>query len=716
MTEDQIISILNRELRASSGYIGGEIVTRRRKSLEYYLGKPFGNEQEGRSQVVSTDVSDTVESLMPSLMKIFTAGDNIFHCEPAGPEDEKVAKQASDYINHVFYKENRGFSAIYTAFKDALVQKNGILKVYWDDSEKTSREEYKRLTEDEYNLLIADKEVSVNEHKEYEEEFEDDNGKVIDKVKFHDVVIYKTQMYGQVKIDPIPPEEFLIERRAKSIDSANFVCHRVSMTRNSLIEMGYDPEIVNNLPTGDAEYYLEDRQVRYQDTDFSAPQDRGDKSTDEVLIHECYVRLDLNGDGKSELHKICLAGTGSYRILAMDEIDSIPFVSMTPIIMPHRFYGRSVSELIEDIQLIKSTVMRQMLDNMYLTNNNRIAIQDGQVAMDDLLTNRPGGIVRTKQPPSNVMQVMTAQPITEQASGLLAYLDSVREARSGVTKTAQGLQADALNVDTATGMNQVLTQSQMRMELIARTFAETGVKDLGIKIFELLCKYQQKEKLVRIRGEFVPMTPFEWRDRVNLSVKVGLGTGSKEQQLILLNAILQRQLQAINLQQNVYGPVVNLKNIYSTLQKLVENAGLGSVEPFFMDPEVGAAQMPQLPPKPPTEFEKVSLAQVQGENQRAILDSEVQMKKMESALRQKLLDFELQVKEMELKYGTKINELEMKNRSMIEQQQVRQSGDLFKEIMKGQKQFFNGKGSKQTDFGGEKGPATAGRTPDERGV
>ena len=716
MTEDQIISILNRELRASSGYIGGEIVTRRRKSLEYYLGKPFGNEQEGRSQVVSTDVSDTVEALMPSLMKIFTAGDNIFHCEPAGPEDEKVAKQASDYINHVFYKENRGFSAIYTAFKDALVQKNGILKVYWDDSEKTSREEYKRLTEDEYNLLIADKEVSVSEHKEYEEEFEDDNGKVIDKVKFHDVVIYKTQMYGQVKIDPIPPEEFLIERRAKSIDSANFVCHRVNMTRHALIEMGYDPEIVNNLPTGDAEYYLEDRQVRYQDTDFSAPQDRGDKSTDEVLIHECYVRLDLNGDGKSELHKICLAGTGSYRILAMDEIDSIPFVSMTPIIMPHRFYGRSVSELIEDIQLIKSTVMRQMLDNMYLTNNNRIAIQDGQVAMDDLLTNRPGGIVRTKQPPANVMQVMTAQPITEQASGLLAYLDSVREARSGVTKTAQGLQADALNVDTATGMNQVLTQSQMRMELIARTFAETGVKDLGIKIFELLCKYQQKEKLVRIRGEFVPMTPFEWRDRDNLSVKVGLGTGSKEQQLILLNAILQRQLQAIQLQQNVYGPVVNLKNIYSTLQKLVENAGLGSVEPFFMDPEVGAAQMPQLPPKPPTEFEKVSLAQVQGENQRAILDSEVQMKKLESALRQKLLDFELQVKEMELKYGTKINELEMKNRSMIEQQQVRQSGDLFKEIMKGQKQFFNGKGSKQTDFGGEKGPATAGRTPDERGV
>ena len=653
---------------------------------------------------------------MPSLMKIFTAGDNVFHCEPVGPEDEKVAKQASDYINHVFYKENRGFTALYTAFKDALIQKNGILKIYWDDSEKTTREEYHKLTEDEYNLLIADPEISIGEHKEYEEEFKDQNNKVIDKVTFHNVVVYKTQSYGQVKIEPVPPEEFLIERRAKSIDSANFVCHRTYMTRTQLVEMGYDQDVVYKLPTGDSEYYLEDRQVRYQEVDFSAPQDRGDDSSDEVLIHECYVKMDANEDGKSELYKVCLAGTGAYKILDMQEIDSIPFVSMTPIIMPHRFYGRSVSELIEDIQLIKSTVMRQMLDNMYLTNNNRIAIQDGQVAIDDLLTNRPGGIVRTKQPPANVMQVMTAQPITEQASGLLAYLDAVRESRSGVTKVAQGLQSDSLNTETATGMNQVLTQSQMRMELIARTFAETGVKDLGIKIFELLCKYQQKEKLVRIRGEFVPMTPYEWRDRVNLSVKVGLGTGSKEQQLILLNSILQRQLQAIQLQGNVYGPVVNLKNIYATLQKLIENAGLGNAEPFFMDPEVGAAQMPPLPPPAPTEFEKVSLAQVQGENERAVLSSQVQMKKLESELRQSLLDFELRVKEMELKYGTKINELELRNKSMVEQTQVKQSGDIFKEIMKGQQKFFNERGSQQTDFAGEEGSANAGRTPDEGSI
>jgi len=351
---------------------------------------------------------------------------------------------------------------------------------------------------------------------------------------------------------------------------------------------------------------------------------------------------------------------------------------------------------------------------MYLTNNNRVAIQDGQVAMDDLLTNRPGGIVRTKQPPQNVMMPIQAQPITDQASGMLGYLDAVKESRTGVSKTAQGLNPDSLNNKTATGMNQVLTQSQMRMELIARIFAETGVRDLGLKLFELICKYQQKEKIVRIRGKYIPMRPYEWKDRVNVTVRVGLGTGSKEQQLILINAILERQMQAINLQQNVYGPMVNLRNIYNSLKKLVENAGLSSIEPFFMDPEVGAAQMPPLPPKPPTEFEKVTLAQVQGENQRAVMKNNVEMKRIEAQMRQQLLDFELKIKDLELKYGTKIDELELKRRSMLEQADLNKSGDLMKEIVKGQGQFFNGQGN--TDQAGQESRTTSERSPTEDSI
>ena len=202
-TEREILEVLNREIHNASGFIGGELVARRKKSLEYYLGMPLGNEQEGRSQVVSNDVLDTVESLMPSLMRIFTAGDNVFNCEGTGPEDDEMARQCSDYLNYIFYKENEGFLALYSAFKDALIQKNGILKVYWDDAQKTEREEYTRLTDDEFNDLVADPQVKVSNHSEYEEPITDDRGKEIDKVALHDVVIHRTKLYGQAGIGSI---------------------------------------------------------------------------------------------------------------------------------------------------------------------------------------------------------------------------------------------------------------------------------------------------------------------------------------------------------------------------------------------------------------------------------------------------------------------------------------------------------------------------------
>jgi len=714
-SDTEIKAVLSREIHNASGFIGGELVARRKKSLEYYLGMPLGNEQEGRSQVISNDVLDTVESLMPSLMRIFTAGDNVFSCEGVGPEDDEMARQCSDYLNHIFYKDNNGFLALYSAFKDALIQKNGILKVYWDDSAKTEREEYTRLTDDEFNDLVANPEVKVSNHSEYEEPITDDQGKELDKVTLHDVVIHRTKLYGQVRIEPVPPEEFLIARRSKDINSSNFVCHRTTKSKSELIEMGYDADVVDGLPSGDTDFFTEDKFVRHQDVDFSHGSTEGDKSTMNVLIYECYIKMDINEDGIAELVKVTAAGTAAGKILDITEVDSFPFVSMTPVIMPHRFHGRSISELVEDIQLIKSTVMRQMLDNMYLTNNNRVAVQDGQVSMDDLLTNRPGGIVRTKQPPQNVMMPIPAQPITDQATTMLGYLDSVKETRTGITRQSQGLDANTLN-KTATGQNQILTQSQMRMELIARIFAETGVKDLALKMFELTCKYQNKEKIVRIRGKYIPMRPYEWKDRVNITVEVGLGTGSKEQQLILMNAILERQMQAINLQQNVHGPMVNLRNIYNSLKKLVENAGLNGIEPYFMDPEVGAAQMPQLPPKPPTEFEKVTMAQVQGENQRATLQSNTRLKEVEGRMRQQLLDFEIQIKELELKYGTKIDELELKRRSMLEQADLNKSGDLMKEIVKGQQQFFNDGQARDTTAKGKESSGSVRRSPPKTSI
>jgi len=340
--------------------------------------------------------------------------------------------------------------------------------------------------------------------------------------------------------------------------------------------------------------------------------------------------------------------------------DSVPFVTITPIPMPHRFYGRSISELVEDVQLMKSTVMRQLLDNMYLTNNNRVAVMDGMVNMDDLLTTRPGGIVRTKQPPNQVMQPLQAQPISQQAFPLLSYLDTVREARTGITKSAQGLDADTLNSKTATGVNALMTQTQMRSELIARIFAETGVKDLFKKIFELMVKYQDKQRVVMINNMYVPVKPTEWKDRFNISIVVGLGTGSKEQQTVTLNSILERQIQAFQLQGGKEMPMVTLKNIYNTLTKVIENAGLKNVESYFVDPDIGKQMMPPPAPPPLTPIEKIEFTRIDAENKRKIADVELKYKELQQKSEEMALDFEAKIKEIALKYNTQLDTTKIK--------------------------------------------------------
>jgi hypothetical protein len=683
----EISGIVGDHIKNSYGFYSSELTESRRKANEYYFGEAFGNEVEGRSQVVSTDVADTIESILPPLLRIFTSSDNVVKVEPVSEEDIKIAEQATDYLNHIFNKDNDGFTALYTMFKDALLQKNGVCKVYWNDSETVERETYENLSEDEFNMLIEEDGVEVIEHTEYEDEtFKKQTEKLeeqlenasvqgdirastiieqIDNIKvpkLHDVVISRKSTKGRVKIEPIPPEEFLIARQAKSLSDASFVCHRVPMTRSELVEMGFDFDLVYSLPAENKEQYNSERSVRYRNVDDDYDKTVGDESTEEIIVYESYMKIDMDGDGVAEMRKITSAGDNGYTILDNVAVDAHPFCSVTPIIVPHRFYGRSVSELVEDIQLVKSTVLRQVLDNMYLTNNNRVAVMDGQVNLDDLLTNRPGGIVRTKAAPNQVMMPMQNQPLSNQAFPLLTYLDTVKEERSGITKYNQGMDTDTLN-KTASGINTILSQSQMRLELIARVFAETGVKDIFKKIFELVVKYQDKQRIVKIRNDFITMNPMEWRDRCNVTIHVGLGTGSRDQQLQILNGILGRQLEAIKLQGSAAGPVVNLNNIYNTLARIIENAGLKDVGSYFTDPKTGMQQMPKQA-KPPSEFEKVSQIQTQQKAAAAQMQYENRLRELELKYQKMILDNESKIKELELKYKADIDEKAIRRASL----------------------------------------------------
>ena len=374
VTELELKNIIGQEINNSMGYMGGNLSAQRKKSLEYYMGEPLGTEIDGRSQVVSTDVADTIETILPNLLKIFTASDQTVKCEPVKAEDVALAEQATNYINYIFNKDNDGFSILYTWFKDALIEKNGIVKVYWDESEKVEQETYENLNEQEYKILTDNDDVEVVEEESFVDEkakeqleqikaLAEAQGQVMEDIptpKLYNCIIKRTTSSGKVKIENIPPEEFLIQKSAKSIEDADFVAHRVLKTRSDLIQMGFDRDIVDDLPTQNTVTMNDERLARFADIDESPLHDAPDESTQDIEIYECYVKIDMDGDGIAELRKVIVAGGNANTILENMPCDLIPFCSLTPVPMPHRFYGRSVSELAGEVQLVRSTVMRQL--------------------------------------------------------------------------------------------------------------------------------------------------------------------------------------------------------------------------------------------------------------------------------------------------------------------------------------------------------------------
>jgi hypothetical protein len=600
MTDSELRAVLSAEIDGAVAHLGGELAEQRRKALDYYLGEPFGNEIEGRSRVVSTDVADTIEWILPSLLKVFTAGDDVVRFEPTGPEDEEAARQATEYANWIFTRDNPGFLILYTLFKDALLQKNGIAKVWWDAGEEAVRESYAGKSFEEMQLVLADPEVEVIEHGAYEAlgVVAGPQGQAVEApVTLHDFTVTRRKGYGCVRIMPVPPEEFLISPRARSIEEAAFVGHRIRKTVSELIEAGYDPDVVDRLASADEDDPTGERRARFGAEGVPDFGDAGavNRAMREVWITECYVKVDWDGDGIAERRKVTVGGAG-HEILDNEPFEGVPFVSVTPIIMPHRFFGLSIADLVMDLQLIKSTVLRQILDNLYLSNNGRHVISE-QVNLDDMLTSRPGGVVRLKSgamPGQGHVMPLDTPLVAAQAFPMLDYIDGIRESRTGVTKYNQGLDANSLN-KTATGIAQIMTAAQQRIELIARVFAETGVKDLFRKILALIGRHQHAPRIIRLRNRWVPMDPRQWNTGMDLTINVGLGTGNKDQMLMHLQTLLGIQVQAIQFQGGADGPLVTLENIYNTLSKLVENAGLKSADPYFADP----AQRPAMPPAPP---------------------------------------------------------------------------------------------------------------------
>jgi len=657
ISDDELAAQLSAEIQQATGYANSELSDQREESMKYYLGEPFGNEIDGRSEIVTTDVRDTVEYIMPSLMRIFTTHNNIAEFEPQGPEDEEMAQQATDYVNYVFNRQNNGFKVLYDAFKDALISKTGVIKHYWEEKEDVHTETYTNLTDIEYQSILANDDFEVIEHTatvESKEVVDDFGNLVAPKVETHDVKAKCYKGYGQVRVVSVPPEEFLVSRRAVNLEDADFVCHRVKKSVSDLIKQGYDPKIVNDLPgyaQSEAELNTE-RLARFSYDDDSVPPSEGSGANKKVWIDECYMHIDYDGDGVAELRKI--TKSGQY-ILDNEEIEMIPFSTICPLPIPHKFYGMSIADTVKDIQLIKSTIMRNLLDNMYLTNNARYAVLAGQVELDDLLTSRPGGIVRMRSP--NAVQPLPTPQIQPYAFQMVQYLDGIREERSGVSKMTQGLNPDVLTSHVTSGAISAATESSMqRIELIARMFAETGIKDLFRNIYSLVQKYEDRKKMFYLNNKFIPIDVSRWKEKLNCTVNVGVGSGSQQSKMQTMSSIMT--LLGTLVQGGALGTLVTNKNLYNAISEFIAQSGYKNTDNFISNPEM-------MPPKQP--------AQPTVEEQVKIQKAQIELKQLQLQTAELELDTKLKQQELELKKReAKVNFLIKQEELRLKQQKLEQ--------------------------------------------
>ena len=629
MDEQKLKVILEAEIDDSIGYVETETVEQRTKAINYYNRYEYGNEIDGRSKIVTGEVAEVVDGALPQLMRIFAGSDELGRFEPRMPGDEEFAKQATELTNYVFFSDNDGVIILHNWMKDALLQKNGIVKYWWEDSEDPTKEEYKGLNAEELTLLFADNEMELISQ-ETEEVGIDPMGMPI---LSYNVVIKKKKEVGKVCVENVPPEEFLIAKRDKSIKNAKFVAHRTVKTRSDLIAMGYPQDQVDKMPAYNDLTYTPERVARYSAGEMPDETQSLDFTMQEVELFECYIRTDFDGDGIAELRKVVYAGD---QIIDNEETDHIPFASICPIPMPHKFFGQSLADRAMDIQLIKSTITRQILDNLYLTNMPRVTALDGQVNLDDLLTSSPGGVVRIKS--QGAVQPLSVPATASQSFPMLDYMDQVLQKRSGVTSMSQGIDPNILQNTTATAIAAMQQAGSGRIEMIARIFADTGVKDLFAGIFHLILKYQDKPRVIRLRGKYVSIDPREWKNNYDVTVNVGLGTGSQDQKMAMAAMVMQKQEQILTTQ-GFANPLVSVGQYRNTLGKFIEAAGYKDSMEFFkeippeLDQQLSQPQPQQPMPNPAMDaLMAQTQAQIEVDRAKALNDIEIAKAKAQSSI------------------------------------------------------------------------------------
>ena len=648
---------------------------------DYFNGRPFGNEEDGRSQVVSRDVRDTIALMMPQIMRTFFGTQRVVEYQPRYPEDVPNAEQASDYVNQVVLGTDNptSFQTFYSIIKDSLIKRVGIAKVDWERREEVEHEEYTGLDDQALQALLSDPDIEGSSIESYPDPdfVQPDTPPPTEGVSptgepqvqpqdmevpmLHDVVIRRLSVEGSVIFEALPPEEFLIDRRAKSVEEATIVAHRRYLTVSELVSMGYDYDEMVDL-SGDADEFDTNMEFLSRHPLGSyASSDEGGEANRKVLYIEAYAKVDFSGSGITSLRRFCCAGN-HHQLLHHSPVNDIPFVVFSGYPEPHFWRGNSVADLTMDVQLVKSSILRNMLDSLAKSIHPDTWLIEGQVNIDDALSNKVGKLVRTRS--AGAIGELNKSFNGKEAFPMLDYMDRMKEDRTGMSKASMGLDPDALQSTEKSAVSATMASSQAQIELLCRVFAENGMKPLFKKILKLLHNHQEKARMVRLRNNWIPVDPRVWDIGMDVSVNVALGMGTTQEKMQMLSGISAKQEKILQ-EQGATNPFVTNDQYHHTLSKMTELSGFKDVQSFWSNPK----DFQPPPPEPPEPTPDEIFATAQADKVRA--DIELDKQKFGLDQEKMIRDDDLQRDKLDSDVGLKTQEMENKYKTSIDMTEIR---------------------------------------------
>jgi hypothetical protein len=611
----------------------GGLAADRALLINLYIGQNVDPAPPGRSQVVDRSVFETIQWILPSLCRIYANGSDLVSIPPLGPDDEAAAKQEAEYINHVVQDRNPWFELFNTWSTDALLTRNAYFYAYRDTKRSTEIERYERQTEAGVALLLQDKDVEVIDHKAYPSDeppqpvMDEATGQMVmpPPEMLYDVELRRVEEKGEVCIKVLPPERVKVSQYTPSyrLSDCPYFEFYDDVTLSDLRAEGFD--VADDIASDEASYETEEDQARDLYTE-TRDDDHKDPAMRRVRRRAIWIAHDHDEDGIAELQYVVRVGR---EILFREEVGSIPIACAVPSPLPHRHVGMSVGDMVADVQRIKTAILRQGLDNLYLSNNPQKVYNQNLVNLDDLMTSVPGGHIRVDGDPNQVRYEKHPFVFPEAMQGL-EYMDQIRENRAGVNRYFTGVDQNSLN-KTATGIQTLSTMAAQRVEQLARILG-SGIEDLARIVHELILKGGHKKEIVRLKGEWVEVDPAQWKKRSDFKISVGFASGNKDAMVQRLMMIAQNQYQALELGL----PIVEPQNLHETMLELTKASDFSSPERFWTDPKT-AEPKPQ-PPNP-----DMMKLQLEG----TVKEAELEMAQEQSATDAQLKQAELQLKAQE---------------------------------------------------------------------